>query len=96
MRLGEPKGFPVYTVARLDPERALVLLNSDPAFTAAWQFILRPGDTTATRLIVRTRARWKPDIALELVNNLLIPPGHFIMERKMLLTIKALAEGERR
>jgi hypothetical protein len=75
--------------ARLDPERAMVVWSSNHAWV--WSFELRPANGH-TRLISRNRF----DIsALPLRDKLAYPvmePGSWVMERKMLLTIKQRAE----
>lgn len=86
------------TVAVLESERALVLgPPDDPAGQAAarftgqgtWAFVLEPIDEYSTRLIVRTRSHaWGSRTLF-----VLFDPAHFVMERKMLLGIKARAEG---
>lgn len=77
-------------VARVDPGRSLVLvapgdlgrLDRGDDANWVWQFFLQPeGD--GTRLIVRSRYRRR---------QLLLEPVHFVMERKMMLTIKRLSE----
>ena len=74
-----------WRVVRLEPERVITL--------AGWgAFVLQP-DGNATRLIVRTRGAGKPNVALAPIGALLFEPAHFIMERRMLLGIKARAEG---
>lgn len=77
-----------WRVARAEPERVLVLEQ--------WgAFILEPRGG-ATRLIVRTRGGGtdRPiDLALAPLGFLLFEPAHFIMERRMLLELKWLAEG---
>lgn len=57
-----------------------------------WTFHLEPIDATNTRLIERWRADWEPTFANTLVIRALLEPGAFIMERRMLLGIKARAE----
>lgn len=81
---------PGWTVTALEPDRAMVLEH--------WgAFVLQPQADGRTRFIIRSTAG-NPDLpvwtsALEFVAFEL---PHFIMERRMMLTIKALAErGER-
>ena len=78
-----------WRVARVEPNRLLHL--------ETWgAFILDPVDSATTRLIVRTRggaADGLPSLVLAPVNVLMFEPAHFIMERRMLLTLKARAEG---
>jgi hypothetical protein len=59
---------------------------------ATWCLALYPIDESSTRLISRVRARTRRRSASALVWKLLLDPGQFAMERKMLLEIKALSE----
>jgi hypothetical protein len=91
------------TVAGLDPPRSIVLRFPMDLFTAApasersravldwtWAFVLEPVDG-GCRLIVRVRADPRPSVlALALP---VLEPVHFVMERKMLRTIKRRAEA---
>lgn len=86
-------------VARLDPGRALVTVTLDDygavltqgiAPHGTWAFILEPIDGRTTRFIVRSRSGAKEGPFRFLVFD----PAHFIMERKMMLSIRRLAEGE--
>jgi hypothetical protein len=83
-----PKAPPL-RVTRLDPGRALVLGTS-------WAFVLEPVDERTARLVVRGRGRFEhPDLGPVLSFlywRLVFEPAHFLMERKMLLGIKARAE----
>ena len=103
IRLG-PVGYPCFAVASVDPARALVLISADPQtgqpvhYTtpakkgysiATWQFILHPREANATRLLVRQRLSYSPDLAW--VWRLTEPVG-FVMERKMMLGIRQRAE----
>ncbi len=54
---------------------------------ASWAFVLDPIDSQTTRLVTRMRCLGP---ALDYSP---FDPGHFIMERKMMLSIKSLAEG---
>jgi hypothetical protein len=89
--VGDEIPMPGYTmrVERLDPGRVMVVRSSNHAW--AWSFELRPaGDHTG--LISRNRF----DISAVPVKDKLaypvIEPGSWVMERKMLLTIKHRAE----
>lgn len=85
----------------LHPKVALKVLEVDPYRTIVlerdWSFNLRPLDGGRTRLIVRG-AGWfeMPDLKLPPLNFLywrcFYEPGHFVMERKMMLGIKERAE----
>jgi hypothetical protein len=78
---------------RLHPATGLKLARFEPgrsyAFDGGWCFALEPIDGR-TRLIARTRV---PRGVASLAYAALIEPPHFIMERKMLLGIKARAEA---
>jgi hypothetical protein len=88
------------TVAVLDPGRALVLHYRMNLFTAApahepdpvvldwtWTFVVISIDDASSRLLARVRADYRPPWLRPLL-PLLLEPVHFIMERKMLLTIE--------
>jgi hypothetical protein len=81
---------PVLRVQCLEPKRALVVRSDDGNWV--WAFVLVPGDAI-TRLISRNRiampgAPWLQRAFARYV----MEPGSLIMERKMLLGIKARAE----
>jgi len=83
-------------VARVEPDHCLVwrLLNSSthqPA-DATWAFVVRPIDATHTRLVQRFRFGIGPRFLGTVFYTALIEIPHFVMERKMLLGIRARAE----
>lgn len=105
IRLG-PQGYPCFAVAAVDPPRALGLVSANPQTgepvvhdpqpgkgysIATWQFLLLPLGENATRLLVRQRLAYSPDIAWVWR---LTEPVAFVMERKMLLGIRQRAEGQ--
>jgi hypothetical protein len=80
-----------WRVGTFEPNRALVLTS--PLFN--WTFVLRPVDENTTRVLVRLRADATPgpsNFGKTIVEFLATGTAHFIMERKMLLTLKRLAE----
>jgi hypothetical protein len=83
-----PKAPPLKVVS-IEPGRAIVLEKS-------WGFYLEPIDRHRTRLIIRGRGEFNPDLKNSFLNFLLwrgvFEPAHFIMERKMMLGIKERAE----
>jgi hypothetical protein len=100
-----PVGGP--KVAVLEPGCALVLSQTMDLRTArsippvpatrwamdwTWTFALRPLPDGTTRLLVRTRADYRPHAVLTPGVRLLLEPIHFVMERGMLLGIKRRAE----
>lgn len=96
IRLG-PEGRPYFVVSSLQPGRELVLQAADPVTgepaPASWAFVLiRKGDVT--RLISRQRNQFEPTAASFLIWRVLTEPVSFVMEQKMLRTLKALAEGQ--
>ncbi len=89
-------------VATVEPPALLVLagtFNKPAGHTAVpetpggtWVFALNPGEDRATRLLVRSRvARFEP-AWMSSIMMFLLEPMHFVMERKMMLRIKELAE----
>lgn len=81
---------PALKVLRIEPERAIVLEK-------CWTFFLQPIGEHKTRLIIRGRGEFNPDLKNPLLNFLIwrgvFEPAHFIMERKMMLGIKKRAEA---
>jgi hypothetical protein len=85
-------------VARLDPERALVMAtvpigSTQQAPDATLSFLLDPIDGATTRFIMRSRGPAPASRGQWLFDRLVFRPAHYVMERRMMLTIKALAEG---
>jgi hypothetical protein len=88
-----PKAPPL-PVEIVEPERALVL-GSNTSAPGTWGFYLRPEGECSTRLIVRGRSRIDKNPISQIGHYGLFEPAHFIMERKMMLTIKSLATQPR-
>ena len=91
LKVGDEIPMPGYAmrVERLDPERAMVVRSTNHAWV--WSFELRPTNGH-TRLISRNRY---DAAALPVKDKLAYPviePGSWVMERKMLRTIKEHAE----
>jgi hypothetical protein len=96
-----PSGGP--TVAVLDAPNVLVLHYRMNPFTAAparggdqvvldwtWTFALVPMGDDSCRLLARVRAEYRPRLLFALI-PLVLEPVHFVMERKMLRTIRVVA-----
>ena len=85
-----PKAPPL-KVLRVEKEKFIVLER-------CWTFVLHEIDAKSTRLIIRGRGNFaQPDLGNAFLNfvywRLIFEPAHFIMERKMMLTLKELAEA---
>jgi hypothetical protein len=78
-----------WRVARAEPGRVLVLEN--------WgAFVLLPVGDNQTRFIIRsTMSHRSIPVWASALNLVAFQLPHFIMERRMMLTIKALAEERR-
>jgi hypothetical protein len=70
-------------VLRFDPDRALVL-------EGGWALVVQPDGPERCRLLARFRA---PSGIAGVAYAMLLELPHFIMERRMLVAIKRLAEG---
>ena len=97
------------TVVALEPERALVFLTRVNIQTKAyfelgdkmpeqyvnrsWVFFLDCADRKTTRLIVRSRLDYNPNILNKIAWRIFTDPISFVMERKMLLNIKRIVEA---
>lgn len=78
---------PPYIVAEVLPNQAVTFGHqSNDAWEETWQFVLLPQTDGSTRLITRTSTNMTGGIWEG------IRPIVFVMERKMLLTIKVLSE----
>lgn len=90
-----------YTVARVEPPHLLLLApdrHRDQAFAAhlsysCWTFAVTPLGPHRCRLVVRFQNDFPPRLWANLVYRWLLAPIHLVMERKMLLGIKARAEA---
>ena len=78
---------PPYIVARVLPDEAVIYGHkTGEQWEESWQFVLVPQTDGTTRLITRT--------STNMVGGMweVIRPISFMMERKMMLTLKSLAE----
>jgi len=91
--------FPAIPVALVDPNHALVLggkgIPEKGIPPVTWSFVIETAPRHATRLIVRWRVRTTGSVSDALMYKYMLEPIHFIMERKMMLGIKARAEGRK-
>jgi len=88
-------------VVRIDRGRVLSLaspsdwgrlVRRETSRGGTWTFILVQVDFDTTRLVVRSRGPEAPTVLGRLFWVSVFEPAHFIMERKMMLRLKALAE----
>jgi hypothetical protein len=91
LQVGDEIPMPGYAMRgeRLDRERAMVVRSSDGRWV--WAFELRPADGR-TRLVSRNRIDTSCYRAKDWLGYAVMEPGSWVMERKMLLTIKKRAE----
>ncbi len=87
-----PPGYLYWRVVEVDPGKHLVLRVYDPRTAepapSTWVFVLKPlDDGKGTRLVVRGRGR-----ELGLAWKLIVDPGSFVFERRMLLGIRERVE----
>jgi hypothetical protein len=101
-----PDGFGV-PVAILEAQHTLVLhgdtrepgpgkappMKAGDYLAVSWGFYLFERDNKLTRLVERWKMDWSPRLANIIIYRLLLEPGAFLMERKMLLGIKQRAEA---
>jgi hypothetical protein len=86
---------PPIPVAIVEPGRTLVYAGRPDANTATgWIFHLIPGEVS-TRLISRWSFEYEPRFLNRLLYNWMLEPIAAIMQRKMLLTIRDLAEKDK-
>lgn len=92
-----PKAPPLPVII-VEPDRAIVLGGIGEAEDGSraggtWGMYLKEIDATTTRLILRIRWARERGLISWLSNYVVLEPAHFIMERKMMLTIKKRAEN---
>lgn len=89
-------------VAILEPNRAMILipprdvppwLSLNGGVKATWGFILDPIDEHSTRLILRARSERLPRLRNRVIGYAFWEPAHFVMEQRMMRTIKQRAEA---
>lgn len=90
--LGSPDSWPI--VAGIEAPRYIVLRPPTDKPTYVWTFQLEPTTESQTRCIARMRSPRKSTILARAIEGLTWEPVHFLMQRKMLLSIKELAEQQ--
>jgi hypothetical protein len=79
-----------FIIRGIEQERALVL--GEETGSISWTFFLEPIEGTGARLLTRVRV-WYGTLAGRLMNELLMHPIHFGMQRRQLLNLKQRAEA---
>ena len=95
-----PEGYPFYRVLSFEPDKALVLQPGNPVTKepgeGTWVFVLVERPDGTTRLISRQRARVGAGLGEFIIWRVITEPVDFIMEQKMMRTIRDLAEAQAR
>lgn len=88
VRYGAPKaGANGWTFEILEPGRSFFL-------NPGWgPFVLEEAGPGQARLLARTAGGASPGLPAKALLSILFDPAHFIMEKRMMLTVGALAEG---
>ena len=95
------KGQAFMVAAVVEPHKAFVMVGApdwkkiqagDRGHGGSWGFVIEPVDASHSRLIARLRGGTPASLWARIVGATFWDPAHFIMERKMLRTIKRLAE----
>lgn len=91
-----PAGY-AFTVAEVDPPRALVLRQAPPEhpWNGVWSFHVRPVSEGRCRLLARSRTEAPSQLGLRIATRVGEPPT-LMMTRRMLLGIKEHAERRMR
>lgn len=85
-----PDGPSRFVVAVLEPNRTLVLRGDySEDLDGIWGFHLRPVPGGGTRLVVRTRHRWRPRAGMWLLDLLWSEPLHFMMQTRQFHNLRA-------
>jgi len=95
------RGMGRMEIAILEPNRAMILMpprDVPPSLSISggarmtWGFLLDPINEHSTRLVMRARGEPAPRLRDRMVGYAFWEPAHFVMERRMMLSIKRLAE----
>ena len=83
---------PMHSLVLATPGDWELIRSGKEGLDTTWAFVLQRKGANTTRLIARARTAANAGIGQRVVNFIFWEPTHFVMERKMLLTIKKLAE----
>jgi hypothetical protein len=84
---------PMHSLVLATPSDWELIRTGKEGLDTTWAFVLQRKGANTTRLIARLRSAANVTLWQRIVNFLFWEPAHFITERKMLLTMKKLAEA---
>ncbi len=95
IRMG-PEGYPLYHVAGYAPGQSFVMRAADPKTKTpgpgVWTMAVTDQPDGTSRLIFRQQMRVDPGIGNFVMWRVIVDPMTFVMEQKMMRTIRDLAE----
>jgi hypothetical protein len=84
---------PMHTLVLAAPTDWELIRGGKEGLDTTWTFALQRKGVNTTRLIARLRSAANVSLWDRIINFVFWEPAHFMMERKMLVTIKKLAEA---
>ncbi len=84
---------PMHSLVLATPSDWERIRSGKDGLDTTWAFSLQRKGVNTTRLVARLRSAANVTLVQRVIHFLFWEPAHFVMERKMLLTIKKLAEA---
>ena len=84
---------PMHSLVLATPSDWELIRSGENGLDTTWAFSLQRKGVNTTRLVARLRSAANVTLVQRVIHFLFWEPAHFVMERKMLLTIKKLAEA---
>ena len=84
---------PMHSLVLATPSDWELIRSGENGLDTTWAFSLQRKGVNTTRLVARLRSAANVTLVQRVIHFLFWEPAHFLMERKMLLTIKKLAEA---
>ncbi len=84
---------PMHSLVLATPSDWELIRSGENGLDTTWAFSLQRKGVNTTRLVARLRSAANVTFVQRVIHFLFWEPAHFVMERKMLLTIKKLAEA---
>jgi hypothetical protein len=92
-----PEGYPLYYIDAFEPSRYFIIHPADPVTKqpgpASWAMVLLEQGDGTTRMIFRQRQRVDAGLGNFVMWRVIMDPMSFVMEQKMMRTIRDLAES---